>query len=84
MKNTYSIQLRSRDIGVNTYYHPIDEVSGVITSNSIYTRRILSEDNEKIEAIDFQGGPMLSIGDTIPGIEGKIKNIKACYYIELE
>ena len=84
MKSTYSIKLKSRYPDVNTLFHPIDEFSGAITSDGCYTRRVLSEDNSKIEAIDFEGGPFLRIGDTIPGIESKIKSIKACYYVELE
>lgn len=84
MKNTYSIQLSSRYHDVHTFYHPINEFSGAITSDGSYTRSILSEDKESIEAIDFEGGPFLRIGDTIPGVERKIKGIKRCYYVELE
>jgi len=78
------LKLQSRYKDVETYFHPIDEFSGVITSNGEYVRRILSEKGDKIEAIDFEGGPMLKIGNIIQGTDKKIKSIKACYYIELE
>ena len=41
-------------------------------------------DNKTIEAVDFEGGPMVSIGDEIPGVSKKIKAIESCFYIELE
>ena len=77
------LKLQSRYEDVETYFHPIDENSGAITSNGAYVRRILSPDREVIEAIDFEGGPMLSVGDVL--YDNKtIKSIKCCYYIELE
>ena len=76
------IKLESRYKEVETYYHPIDEFSGVISTNSYYTRNILSEDSSHLKAIDFDGGPMLSVGDPFEG--KKIKSIKSSYFIELE
>ena len=77
------LKLQSRYKDVETYFHPIDENSGTITSNGAYVRRILSPDGEAIKAIDFEGGPMLSVGDVLYNNK-KIKSIKCCYYIELE
>jgi hypothetical protein len=77
------LKLQSRYKDVETYFHPIDENSGAITSNGAYVRRILSPDEEAIKAIDFEGGPMLSVGDVLYDNK-KIKSIKCCYYIELE
>jgi hypothetical protein len=77
------LKLQSRYKNVKTYFYPIDENSGVITSNGAYVRGISSPDEEAIEAIDFEGGPMLSVGDALYD-NRKIKSIKCCYYIELE
>ena len=74
------LKLQSRYPNVKTFYHPIDEFSGVITSNSAYVRRILSPDEKAIKAIDFEGGPMLSVGDVLYDNK-KIKSIKCCYYV---
>lgn len=79
------IRLDSRYSNVDTIYHCIDDNCGVITSNGSYVRSTLDEDNETLVSIDFEGGPMLSIGSKIPGInKKKIKNIKVSYYVELE
>ena len=77
------IKLESRYKVVKTYFHPIDENSGAITSNGAYVRQILSSDKKAIKAIDFEGGPMLSVGDALYDNK-KIKSIKCCYYVELE
>ena len=77
------LKLQSRYKDVETYFHPIDKNSGAITSNGAYVRRILSPDKEVIKAIDFEGGPMLSVGDVLYDNK-KIKSIKCCYYVELE
>lgn len=79
------IRLDSRYSDVDTIYHYIDDNCGFITSNGSYVRCTLDEDNKTLVAIDFEGGPMLSIGSKIPGIDKKkIKSIKARYYVELE
>lgn len=78
------IKLKSRYKDVNTCYTPINEYSGLITSNGHYIRYIYSEDNSNIKAIDFDGGPIVSVGDYIKGVDKKVKSIKVCYYIELE
>ena len=78
------IKLNSRYRDVDTVYHCINDACGIITSNGEYVRCILSNDNKTIEAVDFEGGPMISIGDEIPGVNKKIKAIKSCFHIELE
>lgn len=76
--------LVSRYEDVTTVVKFIDSNSAVITTNGNYTRNILSEDSTHIEAIDFEGGPMLYVGEVIPTTDKKVKSIKNCYYIELE
>lgn len=76
------IKLPSRYKDVKTVFHQIDDNSGIITSNGSYTRCILSKDEKSIQAIDFEGGPMLYVGNTLDN--KKIKSIKSVYYIELE
>lgn len=80
----HSIKLESRYEDVETYYNPIDENSGIILSNGYYVRSILDSSQTKIEAIDFEGGPMLSVGNKLEGINKKIKSIRIGYYVELE
>lgn len=79
-----NIKLQSRYKDVETYYNPIDKNSGVILSNGQYVRRILDSSQTKIEAIDFEGGPMLNVGDELEGTNKKIKSIRIGYYVELE
>ena len=75
-------RLDSRYKDVNTIFTPINDSSGIIISNGNYTRTILSEDKNHIQAVDFEGGPMISVGSFI-GTK-KVKSIKSCYYVELE
>ena len=77
------IRLDSRYKDVETIYTCLNKNSGIITSNSAYVRTTVDSDNNLV-SIDFEGGPMLNIGDTLPIFKKKIKNIKRCYYIELE
>lgn len=78
------IKLESRYKDVENIYHSIDDKQGFITTNGNYTRYIFSEDKTSLIGIDFEGGPMLTVGSNIAEINKKIKSIKACYYIELE
>ena len=79
-----TIKLYSRYKDVETIFYPIDDTHGCIISNGNFVRKVISEDHETIEAIDFEGGPMLFLGKPIPGSDKKIKCIKSCYYVELE
>ena len=78
------IKLDSRYKDVETIYHKINNTCGFITSNGAYTRYIASKDGSSLKGIDFEGGPMITAGSNIPGINKKIKDIKICFYIELE
>lgn len=80
----YNIKLKSRYKDVETYYNPIDKNSGILISNGQYVRCVLDDSQTKIEAVDFEGGPMLHIGDVLEGTNKKIKSIRGCYYVELE
>jgi hypothetical protein len=78
------VKLYSRYEDVNTYLKLFDDNTGILLSNSNYTRRKLSEDQSSIQAIDFEGGPTLNVGDKIIDELNKIKTIKVCYYVEFE
>lgn len=81
-------QLISRYKNVHTYVQDINNTSAVIITDSQYIRCVFKKEDEKsspldnIESIDFEGGPMLSVGDELNG--KKIKSIKSCYLIEFE
>lgn len=81
-------RLTSRYRNVHTYVQDINETSAVVTTDGQYVRCILKREDERIspldsiESVDFEGGPMLSIGGELNG--KKIKSIKACYLIEYE
>lgn len=78
------IKLDSRYKDVVTLYKSIDDDHGVLISNGNYTRCILNEDETALKAVDFEGGPMVSIGEPMVGTLKKIKSIKVAYYVELE
>lgn len=78
------IKLDSRYKDVETLYKVIDENHGCITTNGNYTRYILSDDNNLLQGVDFEGGPLLQVGDTIPEINRKIKSFKVGIFVDLE
>lgn len=78
------IKLESRYPDVNTTFRQIDDNCGIITSDGAYVRCTMDETAENITAVDFEGSPMLFLGDTIANSNKKIKRIKSCFYIELE
>jgi len=77
------IKLDSRYKDVVTLYKSIDDDHGVLMSNGNYTRCILNEDETALKAVDFEGGPMVSVGEPMVGTSKKIKSIKVAYYVEL-
>lgn len=75
------IKLESRYKEVNSELIQIKDNKYLLETNSEYIR-INEDENMIAQYIDLEGGPMLSIGDTIQG--KKIKSIKSQYVIEFE
>ena len=75
------IKLESRYKDVNSELIQIKDNKYLLETNSNYIR-IRHTENRAIYSIDLEGGPMISIGDTIQG--KKIKSIKSQYVIEFE
>ena len=75
------IKLESRYKDMNSDLIQIEDNKYLLNTNNEYVRLSRAE-NSTIYSIDLEGGPMLSIGDTIQG--KKIKSIKSQYVIEFE
>ena len=75
------IKLESRYKDVDSELLKIEDNKYLLNTNSEYIRLSRAE-NRTIYSIDLEGGPMISIGDTIQG--KKIKSIKSQYVIEFE
>ena len=75
------IKLESRYKDINSDLMQIEDNKYLLNTNSEYVRLSRAE-NSTIYSIDLEGGPMLSIGDTIQG--KKIKSIKSQYVVEFE
>ena len=75
------IKLESRYKDVNSNLIQIEDNKYLLNTNSEYIRLSRAE-NRTIYSIDLEGGPMISIGDTIQG--KKIKSIINKYVIEFE
>ena len=77
------IKLESRYKDINSDLIQIEDNKYLLNTNSEYVRLSRAE-NSTIYSIDLEGGPMLSIGDTVQG--KKIKSIKEVkkYLIEFE
>ena len=75
------IKLESRYKDINSDLIQIEDNKYLLNTNSEYVRLSRAE-NRTIYSIDLEGGPMISIGDTIQG--KKIKSIKSQYVIEFE
>ena len=81
------IPLFSRYKSVHTEFRQLSKYLGYIVSDGNYTRTMLSEDRKSIKAVDFEGGPMLSVGSTIKlsrQTTKTIKRIRSVYLVELE
>lgn len=75
------IKLVSRYKDVDSKLVQIEDNKYLLNTNSEYIRLSRAE-NRTIYSIDLEGGPMISIGDTIQG--KKIKSIINKYVIEFE
>ena len=75
------IKLESRYKDVNSELVQVENNKYLLETNSEYVRLSRAE-NRTIYSIDLEGGPMISIGDTIQG--KKIKSIINKYVIEFE
>ena len=75
------IKLESRYKDVNSKLIQVEDNKYLLNTNSEYVRLSRAE-NKTIYSIDLEGGPMISIGDTIQG--KKIKSIINKYVIEFE
>ena len=83
-ENKYKLDSRYSD--VTTVLEEISNNKGIITTTGAYIRCILEQDNKTVHAIDFEGGPILSVGDSLKdiGLPKKIKSIRAVWLIEFE
>lgn len=85
MKKT---DLSSRYNDVLTEIEFISENRGIITTNGEFIRTILKNESERItpddmiSAVDYEGGPMISVGTIIEG--HKVKSIRNVQLIEFE
>ena len=75
------IKLESRYKEVDSKLIKVKNNKYLLETNSEYIR-INEDENMMVDSIDLEGGPMISIGDTIQG--KKIKSIKSQYVIEFE
>lgn len=75
------IKLESRYKDINSELIQVKNNKYLLETNSNYVR-IRHTENRTMHSIDLEGGPMISIGDTIQG--KKIKSIKSQYVIEFE
>lgn len=79
-------KLESRYPEVMTVVEEISNNRGIISTTGAYVRCLMKQDNKTIQAIDFEGGPMLSVGDSLidVGLPKKIKSLRAVWLIEFE
>ena len=79
-------KLESRYPEVMTVVEEISNNRGIVSTTGAYIRCIMGQDNKTIYAIDFEGGPMLSVGDSLinVGLPKKIKSLKSVWLIEFE
>ena len=82
------IDLSSRYNDVLTELEFISKNRGIITTNGEFIRTILKSKSEQttpddtIQAIDYEGGPMISVGNILAG--HKVKRIRNVQLVEFE
>ena len=76
----------SRYKDVNTVMWPVNDKQCCVITNAEFLRMGFSEDTDaykkEIKWIDFEGGPLIHVGDEIQG--RKLKKIKSVYLFEFE
>lgn len=79
-------KLESRYPEVMTVVEELPNNKSIISTTGTYVRCIMEQDNKTIHAIDFEGGPMLSVGDSLieVGLPKKVKSLRAVWLIEFE
>ena len=79
-------KLESRYPEVMTVVEELSDNRSIISTTGAYVRCIMEQDNKTIHAIDFEGGPMVSVGDSLIdiGLPKKIKSLRAVWLIEFE
>ena len=79
-------KLESRYPEVITVVEELSDNRGIVSTTGAYVRCIMEQDNKTIHAIDFEGGAMLSVGDSLIdiGLSKKIKSLRAVWLIEFE
>ena len=79
-------KLESRYPEVVTVIEEIPDNRVIISTTSAYIRCLREQDNKAIHSIDFEGGPMLSVGDSLikVGLPKKVKSIQAVWLIKFE
>ena len=84
MKENKKFELNSRYNDVLTELEILsNDNRGIITTNGAFIRTLLSPtDDTVVEAIDYEGGPMVHVGDCLCG--RKVKSIKHVQLIEFE
>ena len=75
-------KLKSRYPEVITVVEEISDNRGIVSTTGAYVKCIMEQDNKTIHAIDFEGGPMVHVGDCLCG--RKVKSIKHVQLIEFE
>ena len=81
------VPLVSRYKSVHTEFRQLSRFLGYAISDGEYVTRTLDKEGKNITSINFEGGPMLSVGGTIRLSRNntkKIKFIKSVYLIGLE
>ena len=79
-------KLESRYPEVMTVIEEFSDNRGIVSTTGAYVRYIMEQDNKTIHSIDFEGGPMLSVGDSLikAGLPKKVKSIQAVWLIKFE
>ena len=79
-------KLESRYPEVMTVVEELPNNKGIVSTTGTYIRCIMEQDNKTIHAIDFEGGPMLSVGDSLieVGLPKKVKSLKSVWLVEFE
>ena len=79
-------KLESRYPEVMTVVEELPNNKGIISTTGTYVRCIMEQDNKTIHTIDFEGGPLLSVGDSLTdiGLSKKIKSLKSVWLVEFE
>lgn len=76
-------KLGSKYTNITNALNTLEDKEYITSSDGCYYKVTLDENDKYVKIIEFEGGPILSVGDVLEGI-GEVTEIKSTYLIKFK